>query len=319
MEFKHIPVLLDECIEGLNIKPDGKYVDCTVGGAGHSKVIALKLSGDGILIGLDRDPDAVKTATERLAGLPAKVVHSNYSGIRKALDSVGISSVDGILMDLGVSSYQLDNEERGFSYHTDSPLDMRMSKDGMSAADFLNNASEEKIAKVLYIYGEEKFSRQIARKIVEYRKEKKLTSTLEFANLIREGVPQKARRDKNPCKKSFQAVRIEVNGEFDHLKTGLKEAFKCLNEGGRLCVITFHSLEDRIVKQHFAKWSVGCICPPEFPVCVCGRKPLVKIINKKPITASATELEENVRSRSAKLRIIERTDELLRDEADLDV
>lgn len=319
MEFKHIPVLLDECIEGLNIKPDGKYVDCTVGGAGHSKVIASKLSGDGILIGLDRDPDAVKTATERLVGFPAKVVHSNYSDIRKALGSVGISSVDGILMDLGVSSYQLDNEERGFSYHTDSPLDMRMSKDGMSAADFLNNASEEKIAKVLYIYGEEKFSRQIARKIVEYRKEKKLTSTLEFANLIREGVPQKARRDKNPCKKSFQAVRIEVNGEFDHLKIGLKEAFKCLNAGGRLCVITFHSLEDRIVKQHFAKWSVGCICPPEFPVCVCGRKPLVKIINKKPITASATELEENVRSRSAKLRIIERTDEPLRDEADLDV
>ena len=319
MEFKHIPVLLDECIEGLNIKPEGKYVDCTVGGAGHSKVIASKLSGEGILIGLDRDPDAVKTATERLAGLPAKVVHSNYSDIRSALDSVGISSVDGILMDLGVSSYQLDNEERGFSYHTDSPLDMRMSKDGMSAADFLNNAPEEKIAKVLYLYGEEKFSRQIARKIVEYRKEKQLTSTLEFANLIREGVPQKARRDKNPCKKSFQAVRIEVNGEFDHLKIGLKEAFKCLNAGGRLCVITFHSLEDRIVKQHFAKWSVGCICPPEFPVCVCGRKPLAKIINKKPITASAKELEENVRSRSAKLRIIERTEEPLRDEADLDV
>lgn len=319
MEFKHIPVLLNECIGGLNINPHGTYVDCTVGGAGHSKVIASMLENDGILIGLDRDPDAVAVATERLNGYPAKVIKSNYSEIRMALDSVSVDLVDGVLMDLGVSSYQLDNDERGFSYHTDSPLDMRMSKDGMSAADFLNNSTEEKIAKVLYVYGEEKFSRQIARRIVEYRKEKPLTSTLEFADLIREGVPQKARREKNPCKKSFQAVRIEVNGEFDHLKRGLKEAFKCLKPGGRLCVISFHSLEDRIVKQHFLKWSQGCVCPPDFPVCVCGKKPLVKIINKKPITASAEELNANVRSRSAKLRIVERTDAEFSDEADLEI
>jgi 16S rRNA (cytosine1402-N4)-methyltransferase len=319
MEFSHIPVLLEDCLEGLDIKPNGIYVDCTVGGAGHSLRIAQKLGENGRLIGLDRDPDAVATATERLKDYPATVVQSNYSDIRKVLKSLDINSVDGILMDLGVSSYQLDNSERGFSYHTDAPLDMRMSKSGMTAADFLNNSSEKTIADTLFYYGEEKFSKRIAQKIVEYRQNKKIETTLEFADLIRAGIPQKARRDKNPCKKSFQAVRIAVNGEFEHLEKGLKEAFMSLKTGGRLAVITFHSLEDRIVKQHFVKWNTGCICPKNFPVCVCNKKPLGNIINKKPITATDEELEKNVRSRSAKLRVIQRTDEPIKSIIDLDI
>lgn len=309
MEFKHIPVLLNECIEGLNIDPDGVYVDCTAGGGGHSSAIAANLSGKGRLIALDRDPDAVKAASERLAGFGnAVVIHRNYSELDDVLYELGISEVDGILMDLGVSSYQLDEESRGFSYHSvDAPLDMRMSQSGMSAADIVNTFSEQQLAKIIFEYGEEKFSRRIASNIVRTRENAPIITTAQLADIIRESVPQKARRDKNPCKKTFQAIRIAVNGEFDHLASGLEKAFGCLKSQGRLAVITFHSLEDRMVKQRFAEWCKGCICPPDFPQCVCGRKPLGRLVNKKPIEADAKEIEINNRSRSAKLRVIERS------------
>jgi len=308
MEFNHIPVMLNECIEGLDIRPDGIYVDGTAGGAGHSSAIASHLGSDGRLIALDRDPDAVKTASERLSVFPnAQVIHSNYSQIREVLDSLGIDKVDGILMDLGVSSYQLDEGSRGFSYHTDAPLDMRMSKEGTSAADIVNTCSEQELARILFEYGEEKFSRRIASNIVKARAEKPIETTLELADIVRMSVPQKARRDKNPCKKTFQAIRIAVNGELDHLSKGLEDAFYSLKSGGRLAVITFHSLEDRLVKQKFAGWCRGCICPPDFPQCVCGRKPEGVLVNRKPLEANESEVEGNARSRSAKLRIIERS------------
>ncbi|WP_298529377.1 16S rRNA (cytosine(1402)-N(4))-methyltransferase RsmH [uncultured Ruminococcus sp.] len=308
MEFSHIPVLLDECMEGLDIRPDGIYVDGTAGGAGHSSAIAARLGENGRLIALDRDPDAVKTASERLSVYPnAQVIHSNYSQMRDVLDDLGIDKVDGILMDLGVSSYQLDEESRGFSYHSDAPLDMRMSKEGMSAADVVNTYSESELARILFEYGEEKFSRRIASNIIRARENAPIETTLQLADIVRDSVPQKARRDKNPCKKTFQAIRIAVNGEFDHLSRGLEEAFFSLKPGGRLAVITFHSLEDRIVKQKFAGWCKGCICPPDFPQCVCGHKPKGTLVNRKPIEAEEKEVERNNRSRSAKLRIIERS------------
>lgn len=308
MEFLHVPVMLNECIDGLNIRPDGFYVDGTAGGAGHSSAIAGKLGEKGRLIALDRDPDAVAVASERLSVFPnAQVIRSNYSQIREVLDSLGIDKVDGILMDLGVSSYQLDEHSRGFSYHADAPLDMRMSKEGLSAADVVNTFSQEQLAKIIFEYGEEKFSRRIASNIVNARAEAPIETTLQLADIIRNSVPQKARRDKNPCKKTFQAIRIAVNGEFDHLSKGLEDAFYSLKSGGRLAVITFHSLEDRLVKQKFAGWCKGCICPPDFPQCVCGNKPQGTLINRKPIEADAKELERNNRSRSAKLRIIERS------------
>ncbi len=306
MDFSHVSVLLDESIEGLDIKPDGIYVDCTVGGAGHSVEIAKRLNSNGFLIGIDRDPDAVMAASERLAGYNAKIVKSNYSEIDKVLASMGISSVDGILMDLGVSSHQLDTPQRGFSYHFDAPLDMRMSREGLSAYDIVNDWSEEQLAKIIFEFGEEKFSRRIAKNIIHERAIKPVKTTLELAEIVKNSVPAAVRRDKNPCKKTFQAIRIAVNGEFDHLSCGLDAAFNSLKQNGRLVVITFHSLEDRIVKQRFASLCKGCICPPDFPKCVCGKKPLGKLINKKPITASEKELEHNNRSRSAKLRIIER-------------
>ena len=310
MEFKHIPVLLDECMEGLNIRPDGIYLDLTAGGAGHSSAIAERLGENGRLIAFDRDPDAVKAATERLAVYKnAMVVHSNYSDLRSVLDDLGVDKVDGILMDLGVSSHQLDEGSRGFSYHTDAPLDMRMSQTGMSAADIVNTFSEQQLSNILFEYGEEKFARRIAANIVGHRDAEPIKTTLQLADIIRESVPQKARRDKNPCKKTFQAIRIAVNGEFDHLYKGLDEAFESLKPQGRLAVITFHSLEDRIVKQRFAGWCRGCICPPDFPQCVCGRKPQGILVNKKPIEANEKELESNNRSRSAKLRVIERSAE----------
>lgn len=308
MEFNHIPVMLNECMEGLAIRPDGIYVDGTAGGAGHSSAIASRLGSNGRLIALDRDPDAVKIAAERLSVFPnAQVIHSNYSQIREVLDSLGIDKVDGILMDLGVSSYQLDEGSRGFSYHTDAPLDMRMSKEGTSAADIVNTCSEQELARIIFEYGEEKFSRRIASNIIKARAEKPIETTLELADIVRMSVPQKARRDKNPCKKTFQAIRIAVNGELDHLSKGLEDAFYSLKSGGRLAVITFHSLEDRLVKQKFAGWCRGCICPPDFPQCVCGRKPEGSLVNRKPIEADDGEVEGNVRSRSAKLRIIERS------------
>ncbi len=307
MEFVHIPVLLQETLDGLAIHPDGIYVDGTVGGAGHSFQIASRLSGNGMLIGLDRDPDAVKAASERLAGLPARVVHSNYSQMREVLDELNIPAVDGILMDLGVSSHQLDEAQRGFSYHADAPLDMRMSQTGISAKDVVNTWSEQELTTILRDYGEEKFAGRIAANIVREREQHPIETTGQLAEIIRNSVPQKFRREKNPCKKTFQAIRIAVNDEFGHLRQGLEAAFDCLKPGGILAVITFHSLEDRIVKQQFAKWCSGCTCPPDFPQCVCGKKPKGKLVVRKPLTAGEEELAMNNRSRSAKLRLIERS------------
>lgn len=307
MEFVHIPVLLHEVLDGLQIKPDGVYVDGTVGGAGHSTEIAKQLTAGGRLIGFDRDPDAVAVASERLKAYPAVVVHRNYDEMREVLPAMGVDAVDGVLLDLGVSSYQLDEGSRGFSYHEDAPLDMRMSQSGMTAEELVNNASEQELSRILFTYGEEKFARSIARRIVQARQTQPIHTTLELAELIKAGVPPRVRRAKNPCKKSFQAIRIAVNGEFEHLEAGLKAAFSVLKPGGRLAVITFHSLEDRMVKQQFAAWCQGCICPPDFPQCICGRTPAARLVNRKPITAGNAELMQNNRSRSAKLRVLERS------------
>lgn len=308
MEFKHVSVLLSECIEGLAIKPGGIYCDGTAGGAGHSREIAKRLDAakGGRLISIDRDPDAVAVAAERLKDLPATVVKGNYSQMDEILDGLGITGVDGILLDLGVSSFQLDNADRGFSYHADAPLDMRMSREGMSARDVVNTYSAQQLSKVIFEYGEEKFARSIAAGIVKAREQKPIETTLELAEVIKNSVPQKARREKNPCKKTFQAIRIEVNSELEHLSLALDKAFDCLNIGGRLCIISFHSLEDRLVKQRFKTFCTGCICPPDFPVCVCGKTPRGKLITRKPIEAAQQELEANNRSHSAKLRIIEK-------------
>lgn len=305
VDFSHIPVLLDEVINGLDIDPDGVYIDGTCGGAGHSSEIAKRLKG-GRLIGIDRDPDAVKAAAARLTGYNAEVLHGNYSEIKALAASAGIDAADGILLDLGVSSHQLDTVERGFSYHGDAPLDMRMSQEGDTAADLVNSLSEAELARIMFEYGEEKFSRRIAEGIVKYRAEKRIETTGELADIISAAVPARFKRDKNPCRKTFQAIRIVVNGEFDHLERGLEDAFDLLKCGGRLCVITFHSLEDRIVKRKFAEFCKGCICPPDFPQCVCGRTPRGKLVNRKPIEAGENELADNPRSRSAKLRVIEK-------------
>lgn len=305
MEFKHISVLLGETIEALNIQPNGIYVDGTVGGAGHSSEIA-KLLKNGRLICLDQDPDAVKIATERLQGLPATVIQTNFSNMDKALESLGISKVDGILLDLGVSSYQLDTAERGFSYHKDAPLDMRMSKSGISAEDIVNTFSENELSDIFFRFGEEKFSRKIASQIVKVRSSKKITSTLQLADIIANAVPASARRNGHPARKCFQAIRIAVNGELDRLNEALDKAFNLLNKDGVLAIITFHSLEDRMVKQRFKEFTSGCTCPPDFPVCVCGKIPKGHLLSRKPIEPSESELEINPRSRSAKLRVIVR-------------
>ena len=307
MDFHHVSVLLEESIAGLNIKPDGIYIDGTAGGAGHSREIAKCLT-TGRLIALDKDPDAVKIATERLAEYPcATVVHSDFAEIPAVLDRLGIDKVDGVLLDLGVSSHQLDDAERGFSYHSEAPLDMRMSQEGLSAYDLVNNASGAELAKILYDYGEEKFTPRIVNAIVDARAVKPIETTTELADIVRNAVPAAARRDGgHPARKTFQAIRIAVNGELDKLSEALDGAFDRLAPGGRFAIITFHSLEDRMVKRAFAEYTKGCICPPEFPVCVCGRKPRGKLVNKKPIEPSAEELEYNHRSRSAKLRVIEK-------------
>lgn len=306
MDFFHKSVMLNECIELLDIRSDGIYVDGTVGGAGHSTEIAKRLGENGRLIAFDRDPDAIAAATERLAGYNATVVKSNFSQMKSVLNEMNIEAVDGVLLDLGVSSHQLDKGERGFSYHTDAPLDMRMSQEGISAADIVNTYSKDELAKILFEYGEEKFAWRIAEGIISARSVKPLETTGELAEIVRESVPAKVRREKNPCKKTFQAIRIAVNGELDHLSEGLDAAFDLLAPGGRLAVITFHSLEDRMVKQRFASLCKGCICNPDFPQCICGRTPRAKLVNRKPVEAGKEELEENNRSRSARLRVLER-------------
>lgn len=305
MDFKHISVMLYETIDSLDIKPDGIYVDGTAGGAGHSFEIAKRLKG-GRLIALDRDPDAVEVATERLKNLPATVIQSNFEDIDVALKGVGIEKVDGILLDLGVSSYQLDNAERGFSYHKDAPLDMRMSKSGATAAELVNTLSREELTQIFRDYGEERFAFKIAGEIVKRRKQKSIDTTLELADIIASAVPAAARRDGHPARKCFQALRIAVNGELDNLKGVLDKAFDMLNPNGVFSIITFHSLEDRIVKLKFKEYATGCTCPPDIPVCVCGKTPRGELVTRKPITASLEELEQNQRSRSAKLRSIKK-------------
>lgn len=306
MEFQHYSVMLKECIDGLHIKPDGIYADGTAGGAGHSSEIAKRLT-TGKLLALDRDPVAVKTATERLQKYPAAaVIQANFSEIQSVCAEQDVDKLDGMLLDLGVSSYQLDTPERGFSYRQDAPLDMRMSQTGISAKDIVNTYSVAELNRIIRDYGEEKYAYQIAKNIVKAREDKPLETTMDLADIIKSSMPAAARREKNPCKRTFQAIRIAVNSELESLSEGLQAAFEILAPGGRLVVITFHSLEDRIVKQAFAGWCQGCICPPDFPVCVCGHQPKAKLINKKPILPSEEELTVNSRSQSAKLRILEK-------------
>ena len=303
MEFIHKSVLLSETIAALNIKSDGIYVDGTAGGAGHSSEIAKRLTS-GFLYALDRDPDAVKTASERLKDYPAKVIESNFCDMASVLADEGVSGVDGVLLDLGVSSFQLDSAERGFSYRADAPLDMRMSKSGLSAADIVNTYSVQELTDIFRNYGEEKFAYKIANRIVNEREKETIINTVRLADIISASVPAAARRDGHPARKCFQAIRIAVNGELEILGGALDSAFGLLKKDGVLAVITFHSLEDRIVKQKFKEYCTGCICPPELPVCVCGRTPEGHLAFKKPIEASDKELNENPRSRSAKLRVI---------------
>lgn len=303
MEFKHTSVLLNEAVEALDIKEDGIYVDGTAGGAGHSSEIAKRLKS-GRLIALDRDPDAVRVASERLEPYRAEVVNAKFGDMASVLKEHGIEKVDGILLDLGVSSFQLDTAERGFSYHRDAPLDMRMSKSGITAEDIVNNYGENELADIFRKYGEEKFASRIATKIVDERKYRKIETTLELADIISSAVPAAARRDGHPARKCFQAIRIAVNSELDELERALDSCFELLKSGGVLAIITFHSLEDRPVKQRFKEYCTGCICPPDFPVCVCGRQPRGHLATRKPIEPTAEELSANPRSRSAKLRVI---------------
>ncbi len=309
MEFSHIPVLLNETIDGLNIKPNGIYVDGTAGGGGHSSEILKKLK-TGKLISIDQDPDAIAAVTSRFKDNENSIIiKGNFSEMKSLLNQRGICQVDGVLLDIGVSSHQLDTAERGFSFHEDAPLDMRMSQSGTSAADLVNNLSAKELSKIIYTYGEEKFADSIARSIVKYREDKPIETTFELADIIRNSVPERVRRAGHPARKTFQALRIEVNHELDALENGLNDAFELLGEGGRLAVITFHSLEDRIVKQTMASWYQGCTCPKDFPVCVCGNKPKAKPVTRKPIVANEQELSTNPRSRSAKLRICEKLSE----------
>ncbi|MBQ3523391.1 MAG: 16S rRNA (cytosine(1402)-N(4))-methyltransferase RsmH [Clostridia bacterium] len=302
MEFSHISVLFDETIESLNIKSEGLYVDCTCGGAGHSKAILERIP-DGVLVAIDRDPDAIQVITERIGSMPqVEIVNDNFNNIKGILNG---RLADGILADLGVSSFQLDTAERGFSFHHDAPLDMRMSKSGKSAYDVVNGYTEYELANIINRYGEEKFARNIAKNIVKARSQKNIETTLELAEIIKDSVPAKYRRDSHPARKTFQAIRIEVNDELSTLAQAVDDMFHSLKVGGRLSIITFHSLEDRTVKEKFREFTIGCTCPKEFPVCVCGKTPEGKLINKG-VSAKQSELDMNNRSRSAKLRTIER-------------
>ena len=308
MEFKHKSVMLMETVDGLNVKKDGIYVDGTLGGAGHSKEILKRLNGTGLLIGIDRDKEALKAANENLKEFQnVKYIHGNHDDIEEILNEIEIRKVDGILLDLGVSSYQLDEKNRGFSYLGDNDLDMRMDKtQELTAKDVVNNYSEVELANIIYEYGEERFSRQIAKNVCIYRKNKKIETTKELVDIIEKSIPGFAKKEGHPAKRTFQAIRIEVNNEIKPLKDTIKKCIDCLNSSGRLCVITFHSLEDRAVKKAYSEAAGKCTCPSDLPYCVCGAKSLGKIINKKPITASKEELEENSRSKSAKLRIFEK-------------
>ena len=308
-EFNHVSVLLEECIDALNIRPDGIYVDGTLGGAGHSSRIAALLT-TGLHIGIDRDPIALRAAAQRLEPYMdrVKLVHSNFDQIASVLDSLGIQGVDGILLDLGVSSPQLDDKDRGFSYMADAPLDMRMnSQDSLSAYDVVNTWSQEELKRILFDYGEERYAPQIAAAIVRRRAQSPIASTLELVDVIRGAMPSQALREKqHPAKRSFQAIRIAVNDELGAVERVMEAAIPRLNPCGRLAVITFHSLEDRIVKNAMQEAAKGCTCPPNFPVCVCGNKPKVKILTRKPIVSGEEELERNPRARSAKLRVCEK-------------
>lgn len=309
MEFKHKSVLLNECIQNLNIKPSGIYVDGTLGGGGHSYEILKRLDKNGKLIGIDRDKDALLAAKEKLKEFDnLYTVHDNHANIKNILKELNISGVDGILLDLGVSSYQLDEADRGFSYMHDAKLDMRMNReDSLSAYDVVNKYSEEKLTKIFFDYGEERYSKSIARKICEKRKEKNIETTLELVDIIKSAMPTKALNEKqHPAKRVFQAIRIEVNEELTKLKQAVVDAIMSLNDNGRLAIITFHSLEDKIVKHTYEEMEGRCICPKDFPVCVCNFKSYGNIVNKKPIVSNEEELEENARARSAKLRVFNR-------------
>ena len=309
MEFKHTPVMLEECIENLNIKTNGIYVDGTIGGAGHSKEIIKKIGEKGFLIGIDRDEEALKSAKKTLEKYSnVKYVHGNHDDIKKILNDLEIDKVDGILLDLGVSSYQLDERNRGFSYLGENELDMRMDKNQeLTAKAVVNNYPEEKLANIIYEYGEEKFSRQIAKNICIKRKEKMIETTKELVDIIEKSIPKSKQKDGHPAKRTFQAIRIEVNNEIKPLYQTVKNCIDCLKPTGRLCIITFHSLEDRAVKNAYIEATGRCTCPKDLPYCVCGAKALGKIITKKPIIASQKEQEENSRSKSAKLRIFEKS------------
>lgn len=302
MEFEHKSVLFDEAIAALELNDKKIIFDGTAGGGGHSRKIA---ESGARVIAVDRDPDAITVLNERLGAMPnVTVVHDNYSDIKNIISDLGIEKIDGLLLDLGVSSFQLDTAERGFSFHKDAPLDMRMSKTGLSAADVVNTYDEQQLADIIFRYGEEKFSRRIAANIVKARQEKPIETTFELVDIIKSSMPQRAMRDAHPARRTFQAIRIEVNAELDELKNALTDAFDVLAPGGRMAIITFHSLEDRIVKEQFAEWCRGCTCPKEFPVCVCGNKPKGKTY--KSISPSQDELGENPRARSSRLRIFEK-------------
>ncbi|MBQ7218601.1 MAG: 16S rRNA (cytosine(1402)-N(4))-methyltransferase RsmH [Ruminococcus sp.] len=306
MSFGHIPVMLHEAVDGLNIRPDGVYVDGTAGGGGHSAEILSRLES-GMLYSIDQDPDAIAEVTERFKNNEhSKILQGNFGDMKALLSAVGVTAVDGVLLDIGVSSHQLDEGSRGFSYHEDAPLDMRMSQSGATAADLVNSMELSELSRIISLYGEEKYAYSIAKGIIRAREEKSVETTLELAEIVKNNVPQKVRRDGHPARKTFQAIRIAVNRELEVLEKGLEGAFELLNKGGRLSVITFHSLEDRVTKQFMKDKAQGCTCPKDFPVCVCGNVPKAKIITRKPILPSDEELEVNPRARSAKLRVLEK-------------
>ncbi len=309
MEFRHIPVMLGECIDGLDIKPDGVYLDCTLGGGGHSEKIVSQLQG-GKLIAVDKDIEAIRSSQARLSEYKDKIIyiHDDFKNVISHLDEMGVEKLDGVLIDLGVSSYQLDNAERGFSYNADAPLDMRMDQGQyLSAKQVVNEYSQEKLADIIWQYGEDKLSRAIAKGIVEYRNKKEIETTGELAKIVEQAYPAKLRwKFGNPCKRTFQAIRIEVNGELKDLGEVIEDLSIRLKTGGRICIITFHSLEDRIVKRAFVQLNKECVCPPHQPICTCGKRREIEIVTKKPLVASDRELEENSRSSCAKLRIATR-------------